>query len=144
MVTKFIYDGQNELAETDGSNTINRVLTQEPAAYGNLVSQRVKSGALWTPYYHHFDALGSTRQVTSAVAALVNSYGYTAWGEAIAALTSESVANTFRWVGMLGYFFDDEYDTYYVRARHYSPLLARWLSQDPLGVRKNGGISFST
>ena len=33
---------------------------------------------------------------------------------------------------MLGYFFDDEYDTYYVRARHYSPLLARWLSQDPL------------
>ena len=55
MVTKFIYDGQNELAETDGSNTMNRVLTQEPAAYGNLVSQRVKSGDLWTPYYHHFD-----------------------------------------------------------------------------------------
>ena len=49
VVTKFIYDGQNELAETDGSNTINRVLTQEPAGYGNLVSQRVKSAPSGRP-----------------------------------------------------------------------------------------------
>ena len=138
--TKFIYDGQNYLLETDGSDTINRVLTSEPMGYGNLVSQRVKSGAVWTPYYHHYDALGSTRQMTGSAGSLVNSYGYTAWGEAIAALTSESVANAFRWVGMLGYFFDDEADTYYVRARHYDPGTGRWLSQDPIaheGSRRN-------
>ena len=41
---------------------------------------------------------------------------------------------------MLGYFFDDEYDTYYVRARHYSPLLGRWLSQDPLGVAAGANL----
>ena len=130
--TKFIYDGQNYLLETDGSDTINRVLTSEPMGYGNLVSQRVKSGAVWTPYYHHYDALGSTRQMTGSAGSIVNSYAYTAWGEAIAALTSESIANFFRWVGMLGYFFDDEADTCYVRARHYDPGTGRWLSQDPL------------
>ena len=140
--TKFIYDGQNYLLETDASDTINRVLTSEPMAYGNLVSQRVKSGAVWTPYYHHFDALGSTRQMTGSAGSVVNSYGYTAWGEAVGALTSESIANFFRWVGMLGYFFDDEADTYYVRARHYDPGTGRWLSQDPIGY--SGGVNTYT
>ena len=134
--TKFIYDGQDYLLETDASDTVNRVLTSEPMAYGNLVSQRVKSGAVWTPYYHHFDALGSTRQMTGSAGTTVNSYGYTAWGEAVAGLTSESIANYFRWVGMLGYFFDDEADTYYVRARHYDPVTGRWLAQDPLWRRR--------
>ena len=132
--TKFICDGQNYLLETDASDTINRVLTNEPMGYGNLVSQRVKSGAVWTPYYHHFDALGSTRQMTGSAGSIVNSYAYTAWGEAISALTSESIANFFRWVGMLGYFFDDEADTYYVRARHYDPVTGRWLAQDPIAA----------
>ena len=135
--TKFIYDGQKYLLETDASDTINRVLTSEPMAYGNLVSQRVKSGAVWTPYYHHFDALGSTRQMTNSAGSIVNSYAYTAWGEAVGALTSESIANFFRWVGLLGYFFDDEADTYYVRARHYDPGTGRWLSQDPIKYRGN-------
>ena len=130
--TEFIYDGQNYLLETDASDTVNRVLTSEPRAYGNLVSQRVKSGAIWTPYYHHYDALGSTRQMTNSAGSLVNSYAYTAWGEAIAALTSESVANFFRWVGMLGYFFDGEADTYYVRHRYYHAQLGRFVGRDPL------------
>ena len=98
--TRFIYDGQNYLAETDGSNTVNRVLTNEPAVYGNLVSQRfLVSGSTWGSIWHHFDALGSTRQITNISAQIGNRYGYTAWGEAIAALTSAIVPNTFRWIG---------------------------------------------
>ena len=64
---------------------------------------------------------------------LVNQYAYTAWGEALAALTSETVFSAFRWVGQLGYYFDQESDNYYVRARRYGPAIGRWLSQDPLG-----------
>ena len=76
--------------------------------------------------------------MTGSAGTTVNSYAYTAWGEAIAALTSESIANYFRWVGMLGYFFDDEADTYYVRTRHYDPGTGRWVSQDPLGYDAAG------
>ena len=61
----------------------------------------------------------------------MNQYAYTAWGEALAALTSETVFSAFRWVGQLGYYFDQESDSYYVRARRYGPGIGRWLSQDP-------------
>ena len=41
-------------------------------------------------------------------------------------------ANPFRWVGQVGYYFDDLLATFYVRARVYDPTTGRWLSQDPL------------
>ena len=42
--------------------------------------------------------------------------------------------NPFRWVGRLGYYFDVDRAAYYLRARPYSPKLARFLSYDPIGV----------
>jgi RHS repeat-associated protein len=38
----------------------------------------------------------------------------------------------YHFVGRSGYYHDQELADYYVRARHYSPALARWLSEDPL------------
>ena len=134
--TKFIYDGQNYLLETDGSDSVKRVLTNEPMGYGNLISQRfLVSGSTWGTVWHHYDALGSTRQITNVSAQVGNSYGYTAWGEAISALTSVILPNSFRWIGMLGYYFDDEADTYYVRARHYDPTTGRWVAKYKAGVQ---------
>ena len=40
--------------------------------------------------------------------------------------------NPFRFVGQQGYYYDSALTQYYVRARHYNPIQARWLSQDPL------------
>ena len=57
-ITKYLWDGDNILAETDGSDTVTTVYTNEPQQYGNLISQR--SGT--TTSYFHFDALGSTRR----------------------------------------------------------------------------------
>ena len=34
---------------------------------------------------------------------------------------------------MLGYYFDQKSDSYYVRVRHFDAVLGRWTSQDPLG-----------
>jgi YD repeat-containing protein len=114
--TKFIYDEQNYFLETDASNVVNKVITNEPRGYGNLNSQRILlGGSTWTPVYHHFDALGSTRQVTNSSGVLSNSYTYNAWGDSVAVL--EAITNLFRWVGELGYYFDSEHLTYYVRSR---------------------------
>ena len=40
--------------------------------------------------------------------------------------------NPFRWVGAVGYYYDEEAGTYYVRARIYSATIARWVSRDAL------------
>ncbi len=54
--TKFIWDGQDVLLETDVSNNTQVTYIQTPTGYGDLVSQRRST----TTKYYHFDALGST------------------------------------------------------------------------------------
>jgi RHS repeat-associated protein len=96
------------------------------AGFGRLVSQN-RSG---TERYFHYDALGSTRALTDVNKTVTDTYIYSAFGETTQ-LTG-STTNPFRWVAQLGYYYDTERDAYHVRARHYTPSLARWLSVDPL------------
>jgi RHS repeat-associated protein len=123
---KPIWDFQNILLETDGSNTTQVVYTLEPAGYGNLISQRRGSSS-----YYLFDALGSTRKLVDFSGTVTDSYDYRAYGETFA--SSGSAVNVFRWVGELGYYFDIDRLAYYLRARPYNPAIARFLSQDPIG-----------
>ena len=124
---KPIWDFQNVLLETDGSNVTQVVYTLEPAGYGNLVSQRRSS----TTSYYLFDALGSTRKLTGSASSVTDSYDFRAYGDTFA--SSGSTVNVFRWVGELGYYLDIDRLAYYLRARPYNPAIARFLSQDPSG-----------
>jgi YD repeat-containing protein len=63
---KFVWDEQNYLAETDASNHTQVVYINEPRRYGNLVSQRRLTSGVWTPHWYHFDAIGSTRDLTTS------------------------------------------------------------------------------
>jgi RHS repeat-associated protein len=126
---KFLWDQQNYLLETDGADLTQVVYTQEPSVYGNLISQR-RAGST---KYHHFDALGSTTELTDSAQAVTDSYLYRAFGELLAA--SGTTVNPFRYVGRLGYYRDADLADYYVRARTYRPTLARWFSRDPLLTR---------
>ena len=127
--SRFIWDGAEILQETDAANATVCQYTLQPVLHGHLVSQRRGNASR----FYHFDALGSTRQLTDASQAVTDNYIYQAYG-VVAASTGETV-NPFRWVGLLGYFYDPDRLAYYIRARHYAPVLARWLSQDPLGYR---------
>ncbi|MBS0265669.1 MAG: hypothetical protein JSS02_27300, partial [Planctomycetes bacterium] len=126
--TNYIWDEENYLAESDGTNTINVVYTNEPQKYGNLVSTRISA----TTSYHHFDATGSTRQLTSSTAGQTDLLTYDSWGKSVrrAGLTPFGL----QWVGILGYYFDDEVGTYHVRRRAYDAGVARWHSSDPFPI----------
>ena len=129
--SKFVWDGQNILTETDGNDDTQAVYTLKPAAYGNLLSQRRKVGELWVPHFFHFDALGSTSELTDINELASDSYIYRAYGKLVT--STGNTVNPFRWVGSVGYFYDPDLLEYYVRARHYNPALARWISADPIG-----------
>jgi RHS repeat-associated protein len=116
---------QNYLAESDGTNTINVVYTNEPQQFGNLVSTRIGS----TTSYHHFDALRSTRQLTNAAARVTDTALYDAWGSTISHTGVTSV--NLLWIGGVGYYFDPETGLLYVRERQYSPASGRWTALDP-------------
>ncbi|WP_417850311.1 RHS repeat domain-containing protein [Thalassoglobus sp.] len=139
---KFIWDDQNYLAESDENNDINVVYTNEPNYYGNLVSQYRKSGAVWDPSYYHYEALGSTRQLTDNTEVITDTYLYDVWGNVIN--SSGSKVNPFQFTGDVGYYFDVDTENQYIRARIYRPNIGRWLSIDPLWRRskKSPYVSF--
>ncbi|MCL4202821.1 MAG: hypothetical protein KJ000_10010 [Pirellulaceae bacterium] len=128
--TKFLWDVNNYLTETNAADEIQAVYTNEPQPYGNLISQYRKDGAIWTPRYFQFDALGSTRILTDDDGEATDVYLYDAWGNQLA--VSGSTVNPFRWIGRVGYYWDEATGTFYIRARVYDPVTGRWMSQDPL------------
>ncbi len=125
--TKYVWDNQNYLQETNASDVTQVTYTNEPRTYGNLISQR-KAGA---SHYYLFDALGSTRLLTDASENISESLLYDAWGNLVG--SAPTMAVPFRWVGELGYLFVLSTADYSVRARVYQPGIGRWISQDPIG-----------
>ena len=124
--TKHVWDGQNILLETDGSNIIQVVYTQEPTEYGNLLSQR-RGG---TSSFYLFDGLGSTWQLVNSTGSVTDSYLYDSFGGIL--LTSGMTSNPFKYKGRIGYYFDPDLADYYVRMRYLNPSNGRFFSRDPV------------
>jgi len=79
----------------------------------------------------HSDALGSVRVVTNSSGMVVLEAVYDGWGEDIA--QSGSVQHRLGYIGAFGVLTDTAANLKYVRYRWYDPLVARFLSRDPLG-----------
>jgi len=121
--TRFVWDGQKLILETDGDGTTQVQFTLNLGTYGDLISQRRSSTSRW----YHFDALGSTDRLTGADGSATDTYIYKAFGP-LAASTG-STTNPFRYVGKLGY-YDQGTGPLYVRARWLRPGTGSWLSAD--------------
>jgi RHS repeat-associated protein len=124
--TRFIFDGQRLLQETDGSNVTQAQYTSLLGAYGPTVSQR-RSGV--TTYLHP-DHLGTIEALSAADQSVVDTYLFDAWGRAIA--SSGSTVNPHRYIGALGYYTEPSLNLDYVRARWLRPGTGSWLSVDPV------------
>jgi RHS repeat-associated protein len=122
--TRHVWDGQNILLETDGSNIIQVVYTLEPMVYGDLISQR-RSG---TTSFYLFDGLGSTTQLVCNTGSVTDSYLYDSLGNIL--LANGPTTNWFRYVGRVGYYYDVDLSKYYLRARIYDATSGRFLSRD--------------
>ena len=98
-----------------------------PEKYGDLVSQHRGASTSW----YLFDAIGATRYLTNSSGVPTDHYLYDANGNRLA--SSGSTMNPFQYIGRNGYYFDEECNISYVRARIYQPSIMRWWSVDPLG-----------
>jgi len=83
--------------------------------------------------YYHADALGSVLSLTDQTGALRVTYNYEPFGRTSINGTS---TNFFQFTGRE----NDGIDLYYYRARYYSPILHRFVSEDPIGFK--GGFNF--
>jgi len=124
----YLYDGLDVIQEIeDGTVTANYVRTlniDEPLA-------RVKSDG--TVRYYQADALGSIIGLTDESGVIKTAYIYEPFGNI--EMLGEPSDNPFQYTGRE----NDETGLYYYRARHYSPELQRFISEDPIGL--TGGIN---
>jgi RHS repeat-associated protein len=123
--TFFFWDGDNLLQEHDQAGATVAHFVTEPDQYGNVISQRRGS----TTHVYHYDAIGSTTELTNESGTVTDTRRNTAFGE----MTEQTGMTTFSFtfVGRAQYFFDIEKSTFYVRERNLRPDLGIWQSRDP-------------
>lgn len=132
LTHQYIYDAEDIVEEriTGSSSDTTRYYhgagIDEPLA-------RTNSSSVVT--YYLADHLGSIVQETSSLGALNLEREYDAWGAPIQGGTTSGYSFT-------GREWNVETGLYSYRSRYYSPSLARWLSDDPIGLA--GSINLST
>ena len=97
--TNYIWDEENLLAEADNTNAINILYTNEPRRYGNLISTRLDMTSTPSTAYHHFDAIGSTRQLANVVGHVTDTANYDTWGNVIT--RSGTTGVSLLWIGQV-------------------------------------------
>jgi len=95
--------------------------------YGNGI-RLVKIDGSGNKFYLHTDQLGSTRVVTNAYKATVQTFSYYPFGEV---LTTTGTNTDYKFNGKE---FDEEQgvNLYYYGARYYDPKIGRFISIDPI------------
>jgi len=123
VTTKYLYDGNNLVAEIDGSNNVtawyvhaglDRPLARVDASDGSVL-------------YYHQDLLGSVIALTNSSGVVVTQYNYSPFGHT--EVIGIDIDQPFRFTGRE---YDSETGLYYYRARYYSPDMKRFISEDPL------------
>ncbi len=116
--TRYIYDGEDVLAEYDGAGAVAVRYTHGPGLDEPIVREEAGIGS-----FYHADALGSIVLLTDAAGGEVQSYLYDSFGRLLE--ESGGVQSPYRFTGR-----ETAADgSYYFRARYYDPALGRYLSR---------------
>jgi len=117
---QFLYDGLNIVGEL-GEGSLNRTYIKGL----NLDEVYVRQAATENEHFH-VDALGTTLQLTNSASGVMASYSYEPFGK-----TTEmgSTTNALQYTGRE----NDGTGLYYYRARYFSPIRQRFITEDPIG-----------
>ncbi len=126
---QFLYDYENLLRETDGSDNLEREYTSTNEQYGDLISAYDGSSSS----YYEFDPQYSTEALLDDSGAVTDRYKYRAFGAPSHTTGSSTQPQTF--VGKQRYYADSEVDLYILPFNIYDPATGRWRKEDEKGYR---------
>ena len=122
---KYIFDGWSITAET---NKYDELKSREVRGYG-LVKKETND----KQYYYHQNEHGDITHLTNTESEVENYYQYDVFGNIRE--QQENVENIFKYAGEQ---LDNETEQYYLRARFYNPVIARFTQED---VYKGDGLN---
>ena len=123
VVTSYLLDGDEEIAEYNGSTLLRRYITG-PGVDDRIAHLEVATA---TKTYYHTNHQGSVMAMTDNVGNVTESMSYDEYGN--------GTPSTGEQFGYTGRRFDPETGLYYYRARYYAPQLGRFLQTDPVGYK---------
>lgn len=97
--------------------------------YANVAGRILCENRSGAERYYAPDCQGSTMALLDDTGAVTDRYDYWSYGEE--RFHSGPSVTRFMFLGVLGYMKDIINKLFYVRARHYRPELATWLTVDP-------------
>ncbi len=118
VISKFIFSGRNIITELDAQDNLKTAYTR---GY-NLISQKDNKGNI---FYYLNNAHNDVVSITDKLGKIVNSYSYDVFGNTVEA--KEQIHNRFRYAGEQ---YDQVTNQYYLRARFYNPIVARFTQED--------------
>ena len=134
MTTKYCYDGQQVIAEYDGSDNLLRKFIYGPGIDEPICMIDVAGGN--AVCYYHFDGLGSVVALSDVNNVVVESYSYDVFGAPTiydanyTEISPSAIGNPYMFTARRA---DDETALYYYRARYYAFDIGRFLQTDPVG-----------
>ena len=126
VTTRFLYDGDNDVAEYDASGVALATFVT-PFLDQNL-SMTIPAGLPNAgTYFYMQDGLGSVRNLLDAAQAVVNRYDYEAFGQPMNAAPAEAIPQPFAFSARR---YDSEDGLLHLRNRQYVPRHGTFASRD--------------
>jgi RHS repeat-associated protein len=133
-IKRYVYNGARVLEETDDSGNLQvRYTTASGSYYAPLLHFKLADGTVRYPLY---DGVGTVRRLVDGSDTITDAYNVDAFGRQTS--SSGTTPNPYRYGGAWGYMTDTPGSgLLQLGARYYWPEVARFIQQDPMGVRRN-------
>ncbi len=119
-LVRFIFNQNREVVTETNDSSLNRLIRAS-----ELIAANSSADSARTYYHYASDEMGSTTHIVNEAGAVQNRYEYDAWGNITA--QEEAIPNRFKFTGQQ---FDPVTQQYYLRARFYNPVVARFTQED--------------
>jgi RHS repeat-associated protein len=116
-LVQFIYSGREIVVEKTETDTLRLI-----RGYDLILSD---SESAKTYYHYAADEMGSTTHITDEEGKILNHYQYDAFGNITE--EKETIKNRIKYAGQQ---YDPITEQYYLRARYYNPVIARFTQED--------------
>ena len=117
---RFIFNQDREVVSEEDTSGLNRLIRAT-----ELIAANSGADSARTYYHYASDEMGSTTHIVDEAGAVQNRYEYDAWGNITA--QEEAIPNRFKFTGQQ---LDPVTQQYYLRARFYNPIVARFTQED--------------
>lgn len=119
-LVRFIFNQNREAVIEEDNSGLNRLIRAS-----ELIAANSSADSARTYYHYASDEMGSTTHIVDEAGKVLNRYEYDAWGNITA--QEEAVPNRFKFTGQQ---LDPVTQQYYLRARFYNPVVARFTQED--------------